>query len=148
MSKTLQRGKATSFALVALMFGCAAGISGCSRTDDGSIMVERPNPSLGFGSMSERIATRWGMRREEPEETTSFPTPPPYVVEAEPVAPVAAAPVYRPRTASRTIKAVAPRFKPMRVGVKAPFQATAENAKPLTCSNTTQPGGRVKVSCE
>lgn len=144
MNKALQRQSATGLALVALVFGCTVMTSGCSRTDDGSIMVERPAPTLGFGSMRERMANRWGWNREEPQEVASFPTPPPAVVTADPEEPV----YQRPSQPRRAVKVVAPRFKPMRVGVKPPFQAAKDPSKPLTCNNVTQPGGRVKVSCE
>jgi hypothetical protein len=145
MNKAIRYGKAGGFAVIALTLGCAASVSGCSRTDDGSILVQRPTMSLGFGNMSERFANRIGWRRQQPVETTSFPAPP---RAAEPAPSVRVAQSRPASSSDRMIKVVPPRVAPMRVGVKAPFEASGANAKPLTCSNVTQPGGRVKVNCQ
>lgn len=113
--------------------------AGCTRTDDGSVVMARPT---GFG---------WGLpgfRRAEPEPAaTNFP-PPPQQATVEPRRAEAREPRFDPpATRLPNLRRQPTRMTGMRIGVKPPFQQSP-SGKPLNCKNTTTPTGRVKVVCE
>jgi hypothetical protein len=157
------RRPARSTMAVALLLTCGAVTTGCTRTDDGTMLLNRPSMSLGFGRWSERIAERRRARAaEQTAELTTFPAapPPPVVAAATPEPQVARrAPVRRatqPPRASQQARAIrrgpirATDVRAPRIGVQAPFK-TSEKSKPLTCTDmaqAAQTGGRVKISCQ
>lgn len=148
-------GRAT-LAVVVVLTGSALS-AGCSRTDDGSILMQRPSMSLGFGRLGERMSLRSRARARQQAQLTAFPAPPPaaaqpVVIEAPVAQPVVAK--RRPRATSTPRRAtpVNPRnFRAPRVAVKAPFGSSTAT-KPLACTDMAQAAhtstGRVKVSCQ
>jgi len=146
---------ARSTLAIALALTCASITTGCSRTDDGSMLLSRPSMSLGFGRLTERIAERRRARAQQAVAVTAFPEPPPPVVEPAPPPPQVARPasVRRaapPARAARRTPVRASDVRAPRVAVKPPFQAS-EPSKQLTCTDmatAAKTGGRVKVSCQ
>jgi hypothetical protein len=105
---------ARSTLAVVLVLTCGVATTGCTRTDDGSMMLSRPSMSLGFGRLSERFAERRRARAQQIAasqqfaEPTAFPPPPsPPVVEA-------AAP--KPQRPYRVILYLAKPFSPSPAG--------------------------------
>lgn len=164
---SILRPSSRSALAVTLVLTGAAFASGCSRTDDGSVLMYRPSMQLGFGQLGERLSFRSRARAREQAQLTAFPAPPPAVAEpaiveapaAEPAI-VAETPVAqpvaerrRPRRAANRAAPVNPRnFRAPRVTVKAPFRASTTE-KPLTCTDMAaaaaqKPGGRVQVNCQ
>jgi len=93
----------------------------------------------------------WSKPKPEPLPEQSVAVAP---EPAAATAPVATQPVRTPvRRASTPPKPTsqagkaAQRFSGIRLGVRTPF-TPSESGKALKCTNTTQPGGRVKVVCE
>jgi len=163
------RVPARSTLAVAVILTCGAATTGCSRTDDGTMLLDRPSMSLGFGRLTERIAERRRARAQQvaaPQfaEPTTFPAaPPPPIVEPAPPKPQVVRPVPVRRVTAQPARAIQParavRRGPVRatdvraprIGVKAPFQGASGSAKPLNCTDMAQAakaGGRVKVSCQ
>lgn len=160
---------ARSTLAVVLVLTCGVATTGCTRTDDGSMMLSRPSMSLGFGRLSERFAERRRARAQQiaasqqVAEPTAFPPPPsPPVVEAAAPKPQVTrpAPVRRAAQPARAVQPArsirrgpirATDVRAPRIGVKAPFQGASGSAKPLNCTDMAEAakaGGRVKVSCQ
>lgn len=102
--------------------------AGCSRSSDGSVIVNAP-PSLAFAvpPYLRPDAAGTGVRSAA---LSSFPPPP-------------ATPAVRGQSRNTV-----PRVKAWKVaGVKPPFER-ADPEAPITCRNETRGGGRVKVVCE
>lgn len=125
----MKQGSRIPRAILGCCFLVAAGA--CTRTSDGSVVVETP-PSLSLAVPS---FLKFGGRGDKPETTVATATFPPAPQPA--VQPVRKAPAK-----------VVPPVKAWKVGgVQAPFKRADTNA-PLTCRNETGDGGRVKVVCE
>jgi hypothetical protein len=116
---------ALRFSAAALLTGIALTSAGCTKTDDGTILMAGPASSMYLGE---------GLlypKRETYRPTTRTAFPP------------------QPRTGRKgpAVSLRAPRVEPMRVGVKTPFKA-APGDKQLTCANVAGADGRIKVVCQ
>lgn len=112
--------------------GCFALLAagGCSRSSDGSVVVNAP-PRLAFAVPPYLRPDGPGAGGQATVASTSFPPPPP------------APPAVRGKP-----RAAAPRVETWKVaGVKPPFER-ADPETPLTCRDETGDGGRIKVVCE
>lgn len=129
--------------IVILLCGSLAAGSGCTRTSDGTVQLKPmalpAMPTLKFGALP-----GFGRKQSTLQTATRFPGPPPQeTVAAQQEQPAAAA----RRPPRRTNRSDA-RIKAPRIAVMQPFKpAPTDDAKPLTCHNQTEAGGRVKVVC-
>lgn len=108
-------------------------ISGCIRTDDGTVLWSQHTIPLGMTSVADpaNYSRRIRDRRERERLATEFP---------------AAPRALERRTGPRD--RLAPKIAPVRVGVAAPFKPAPAIDKNLDCHDETTPSGRVKVVCE
>lgn len=109
--------------------GCCALLAAgaCTRTSDGSVVVQAP-PGLAFAVPSYLRSGGDGAQTQ----AAAFPPAPPPAAQ-----PVRSAP-------GRTV----PQVRTWKVGgVQAPFRR-ADATAPLACRNETGDGGRVKVVCQ
>ena len=120
-----------AFRVTVVAWGCSVLLvaAGCSRSSDGSVVVNAP-PSLAFVVPPYLRPDGAGAGVQSTVTTSSFPPPP-----------------KAPTVRSKPRKTV-PRVETWKVsGVKPPFER-ADPEAPLTCRNETRDGGRVKVVCE
>lgn len=111
---------------------CIPALSGCVRTDDGTVLLsDRTAPTRLTAPMDPaRYSQAVRDRRDREARAANFPHPP-------------RAPTYR----WRDDRPPAPRIAPVHVGVTPPFRPSAQSDD-LTCRNETTADGRVRVRCD
>jgi len=123
--------KARSIAALAVV---AIGLSGCTKTSDGSIepIYPVPVPSYNFSA----LGSVWG--KKEPQ-ASNFPAPPPGPTVSTP----------RARAKPRKIRAANARVPKFTIATKPLFEPARqpEVQSPLACRNETSKTGRVKIVC-
>lgn len=127
----MKTGMKRAFRVPVVALGCSALLAagGCSRSSDGSVVVNAP-PRLAFAVPPYLRPDGTGSDVQATVASSSFPPPP-------------AAPAVRGKP-----RKTVPSVETWKVaGVKPPFER-ADPEAPLTCRNETGDGGRVKVVCE
>lgn len=108
--------------------GSLLASTGCTRTSDGSVVMDTPPMPRLFASRSQQPA-------DTPDQTVMLTQLPP---------PSTPAPAQTPRrTKARAMPVAGFKVQP----VKAPFERSNPE-QPLNCRNETSPQGRVKVVCQ